>query len=162
MTKSTRFSSSLSLFLFPSILEVAISSVVKRASMQPRVYVFLSVRFTFFTRLATSGGKCETNGDTEELLLAVLHLEDCLGVITGIVRMSGDQSIDSMGKVFSTGACRFISEQAAGNDDKVTSRLLNEGPGWGFVIPMLKISASIRESRSSTLASLLWIPAKVS
>ena len=144
------------------MLEVAISSVLKRASMQPRVYAFLSVRLTFFTRLATSCGKCETNGDTEELLLAVLRLEDCLGVITGKVRISGDQSRDCKGKVFSTGACRFIPEQSVGNDDKVTSGLLNEGPGWGVVIPVLKISACIRESRSSTLVSPLWIPAKVS
>ena len=42
------------------MLEVAISSVV---------YDFLSVRLTFFTQLATSGGNCETNGDMEELLL---------------------------------------------------------------------------------------------
>ena len=137
------------------MLEVAISSVVKRASMQPPVYVFLSVRLTFFTLLATSGGKCESNGNTEELLLAVLRLEDCLGVVTGIVRLSGDQSRDCKGKVFSTGACRFISEQSAGNDNKVTSGLPNEGPGSGVVIPMLKISASIRESRSSTLVSPL-------
>ena len=130
--------------------------------MQPRVYVFLSVRLIFFTQLATSGGKCDTNGDTEDLLLAMLRLEDCLGVVTGIVRISGDQSRDCKDKVFSTGACRFISEQSAGNDDKVTSGLLNEGPGWGVVIPMLKISASIWESRSSTLVSLLWIAAKVS
>jgi len=97
------------------------------------------VRLIFFTRLATSGGKCETNSDTEELLLVMLRLEDCLGVVTDIVRISGDQSRDCKGKVFSTGACRFISEQSAGNDDKVTSGLLNEGPGWGVVIPMLKI-----------------------
>ena len=138
------------------MLELAISLVVKRASMQPRVYVVLSVRLIFFTRLATSGGKCETNGDTEELLQAMLRLEDCLGVVTDIVRISGK------GKVFSTAACRFISEQSAGHDDKVTSGLLNEGPGWGVVIPMLKISASIWKSRSSTLVSLLWIAAKVS
>ena len=109
--------------------------------MQPQVYVFLSVRFTFFTQLATSGGKCDTNGDTKELLLAMLCLKDCLGVVTGIVRISGDQSRDCKGKVFSTGACRFISEQSAGNDDKVTCGLPNEGPGWGVVIPMLKILA---------------------
>ena len=88
------------------------------------------MRLIFFTRLATSGGKCETNGDTEELLLAMLRLEDCLGVVTDIVRISGDQSRDCKGKVFSTAAY----------DDKVTSGLLNEGPGWGVVIPMLKIS----------------------
>ena len=70
------------------MLELAISLVVKRASMQPRVYIFLSVRLIFFTRLATSGGKCETNGDTEELLLAMLRLEDCLGVVTDMVRMA--------------------------------------------------------------------------
>ena len=136
--------------------------MVKRASMQPRVNVFLSVCLTCFTGLATSAGKCETNGDTEELLLAVIRLEDCLGVVTDIFRISGDQSRDCKGKVFSTGTCRFISEQSSGSDDKVTSGLLNEGPGWGVVIPMLKILASIRESRSSTLVSLLWIPAKVS
>ena len=130
--------------------------------MQPQVYVFLSVRLIFFTRLATSDGRCDTNGDTEELLLAMLRLEDCLGIVTGMVRISGDQSRDCKSKVFSTAACRFISEQSAGNDDKVTSGLLNEGPGWGVVIPMLKISASIWESRSSTLVSLLWIAAKVS
>ena len=66
------------------MLEVAISSVVNRASMQSRVYVFLSVHLTFFTRLATSSGKCETNGDTEELLLALLRLEDCQGAFTGM------------------------------------------------------------------------------
>ena len=121
------------------------------------------MRLIFFTRLATSGGKCggkyDTNGDREELLLAMLRLEDCLGVVTGIVRISGDQSRDCKGKAFATAACRFISEQSAGNDDKVTSGLLNEGPGWGVVIPMLKIWASIWESRSSTLVSLLWITA---
>ena len=109
--------------------------------MQPRVNVFLSVPLTFFTRLATSGGKCETNGDTEELLLAVLF---CI---------SGDQSRDCKGKVFSIGTCRFNSGRSAGNSDKVASGLLKEGPGWGVVIPMLKIIASIRESRSSTLVA---------
>ena len=135
------------------MLELAISSVLKRTSMQPRVNVFLSVHLTFFTRLATSGGKCETNGDTEELLLAVLRLEDCLGVVVCIFCISGDQSRDCKGKVFSIGTCRFNSGQSAGNDDKVTSGLLKEGPGGGVVIPMLKILASIWESRSSTLVS---------
>ena len=109
--------------------------------MQPQVYVFLSVHVTFFTLLATSGGKCDTNGDTEELLVVMRCLKDCLGVVTGIVCISGDRSRDCKGKVFSTGACRFISEQSAGNNDKVTCGLLNEAPGWGVVIPMLKISA---------------------
>ena len=55
--------------------------------------------------------------------------KNCLGVLTGIVCISGDQSRDCKGKVFSTGACRFISEQSAGNDDMVTCGLLNEAPG---------------------------------
>ena len=79
----------------------------------------------------------------------MLRLEDCLGDVTGIVRISRDQSRDCKGKVFSTGACRFISEQSAGIDDKVTSGLLNEGPAWAVVIPVLKILASIWESRLS-------------
>ena len=57
-------------------------------------------------------------------------------------------------------AVDLFSEQSA--DDKVTSGLLNEGPGWGVVNAMLKISASIWESFSSTLVALLWIAAKVS
>ena len=88
------------------MLEVAISLAVKRASI-------LSVRLIFFTRLATSGGKCDTNGDTEDLLLAMLRLEYCLGVVTVIVRISGDQSRVCKDKVFSTGACRFMNSLLA-------------------------------------------------
>lgn len=143
------------------MLEVTISSVLKRTSIQPQVNVFLSVSLTFFTWLASSGGKCDTNGDTEKLLLVVLRLEDCLEVVIATFRISGDQSRDCKGKVFSTGTCRS-SEQSVNNDDKVTSGLLKEDPAWGVVIPMLRILASIRESRSSTLVSRLWIPAKVS
>lgn len=68
------------------------------------------VRLIFFIRLVIFGGKCEINGETEELLLVVLSLEDCFGVVIFIFRIFGDYFRDCKGKVFLIGICRFNFE----------------------------------------------------